>query len=224
MKKLLITLFIIPFIVCGCVEVSNKSVSDVFETILYQDNNLSNVYMDGYSIYIPHGLTIIDKSDYNLIIQDNKIIYYLYIDTIAHHYNIENSFVEKSNHFYSKKFSYGNKIGYVDIIENKDNYFVVIMYNYAKIESYIPKSEFDIALINISSILSSVKYNDIVINKKIGDNGTVFKEERFNLFDSTTSTDDNFLKYESEYGTYKDEIKINLDDDIINIDNDEIIE
>ena len=133
MKKLLITLLVSAFLVTGCVEVSNKSVTDVFETILFVPNNLSNTYMDGYSLYLPQGVKLLDKSDYNLIIGDKDYKYYLYIDTIAYYYKTENLYEEKNDRFYSKKFSYNNKSGYIDIIENDDEYFVVIMYNYAKI-------------------------------------------------------------------------------------------
>ncbi len=215
MKKLFVTLLISLFLVTGCVEVSNKSVTDIFETILYRPNNLSNTYMNGYSLYLPQGVKVIDKSDYNLVLQDKNYKYYLYIDTVAYYYKTDNLFVEKSDHFYSKKFSYGNKIGYIDVVENNDKYYVIVMYNYSKIETFVDKKDFDKALINICSLLSSVKYNDSVIKGIVGKEGMTFKEERFNLFESSKEND-NFLKYEEEFGTYKSEIKIN-DDDIIDI-------
>ena len=216
MKKLLIALLISMFFVSGCniTKVSNKSVNDIFNTILYVDNNLSNTYMEGYSLYLPKGVTVIDKTDYNLKIKDNANYYYLYIDTIAYHYKAENSFVASNNHFYSQKISYNDKIGYVDIKEVDDKYFIVVMFNYAKIEAYVSKSEFDNSMINICSILSSIKYNDSVISENIGDNKHITQEERFNIFDSNIEND-NFLKYESEYGTYKE--TDNNDNDVIDI-------
>jgi hypothetical protein len=59
------------------------------------------------------------------------------------------------------------------------------------------------------SILSSVKYNDNVIAGHISNNKTVLQEERFNIFDSNIEND-NFLKYESEYGTYKEKVDIEV--------------
>ena len=219
MRKLWITLLISLCFVSGCsiTEVSNKSVSSIFETVLYVENNLINTHMDGYSLYLPKGVTIIDKSDYNLKIKDNKNDYYLYIDTIAYHYKVSNSFVEKSNHFFSQKINYNGKTGYIDITEKGNYYFLVVMYNYAKVESFIPKEEFSSALMNICSILSSIKYNDSVISGYTNKNKNIMQEERFNIFDSNIEND-NFLKYESEYGTYKEKIDIGKDNDVINVD------
>ena len=214
MKKLFITLLIAIILLTGCVKVSDKSVSDIFETILYVDNNLSNTYMEGYSFYLPQGLKIRDKNDYNLVIENNKEKYYLYIDTIAYYYKRENTFKENSSHFYSKKFNYKDKTGYVDVTLDNDKYFVVIMYNYSKIEAFIKKDDFNKSLISMSQILSTIKYNDAVINKYVGNKGDVYQEEKFNIF-GTEVTNDNFLKYEETYGTYKE--KIIVEDDVIDV-------
>lgn len=219
MKKLLVALLISLFIVSGCTinMVSDKSVSDIFETILYAKNELSNTHMEGYSLYLPKGVVVTDKKDYNLIIKDKNNKYYLYIDTIAYYYKASNTFNPNSNHFLSKKIDYDGKVGYVDIVKNKDNYYIVVMYNYAKIEAIIDKNEFNNAMISISSILSSIKYNDSVISDSVGTESKSYKEEHFSIFDSNIEND-NFLKYESEYGTYKEEIDINKDNDIIDVD------
>lgn len=215
MKKLFIALLTL-MLLSGCVKVSDKSIGDLFETILYVDNELSNTYMNGYSFYLPQGLKIINKSDYNLVIQSEKQKYYLYIDTIAYHYNTENLFVENNSHFYSKKFDYNGKKGYVDIVDNGNNYFVVIMYNYAKVESYIDKDVFNKSMISICQMLSTIKYNDAIINNYIGNKGISYQEEKFNIF-GTEVENDNFLKYEEEYGTYKN--PINKNDDTIDVEN-----
>lgn len=219
MKKLVIALLISLCFISGCsvVKVSNKNVDDALQTILYIDNKLSNTYMEGYELYLPQGVKVIDKAEYNLKIKDNINYYYLYIDTIAYHYKVSNSFKENYNHLYSKKISYNGKIGYVDIIDKGDYYFVVIMYNYAKIESFVRKSDFNSAILNMCSILSSIKYNDKVIDGYVGNNKTVLQEERFDIFDSNIEND-KFLKYESEYGTYKEKIDVNNDNDIVDVD------
>ena len=219
MKKIMLTLLILLLFISGCsiVKVSDKSVSDILETVLYVDNNLNNTNFEGYGFYLPQGVKIVDKTDYNLVLNDQKNNYYLYIDTIAYHYKVNNLFKENSSHFLSKKISHNNKIGYVDIVENDENYFVVIMYNYAKLESYVSKDDFTNAIMNMSSILSSVKYNDSVIDGYVGNKKTVLQEERFNIFDSNIEND-NFLKYEDEYGTYKATNTPKRDNDIIDVD------
>ena len=219
MKKLFVTLLISLCFISGCtlVKVSDKRVKDVFETILYVDNNLSNTHMEGYSLYLPKGVKIVDKSDYNLVVKDSSNYYYLYIDTIAYYYKVANSFAPKNNHFYSSRIDYNGKIGYIDIVDNNDYYFIVIMYNYTKIEAYVKKEEFSNSLMNMCSMLSSVKYNDHVIEGQVGNEKMTTQEERFNIFDSNIEND-NFLKYESEYGTYKEKIEIGKDNDIIDVD------
>ena len=219
MKKLLFVFLVSLCFITGCsiVKVSNKSVSDVFDTVLYVDNNLGNTHMEGYSFYLPKGVKIIDKSDYNLKIRDNKNSYYLYIDTVAYYYKVPNSFVPKDNHFLSKIIDKNGKIGYVDIVSNEDYYFIAIMYNYSKIEAYVKKGDFDSSIINMCSILSSIKYNDKIIEGHVGNEKMTTQEERFNIFDSNIEND-NFLKYESEYGVYKEKIDTNIDNDVINVD------
>ena len=217
MKKILVTLLISIVLVSGCSKISSNSVSDMLETILYKENNLVNTYMDGYELYLPQGINVVNKKSYNLEIKDKKNYYYLYVDTIAYYYQQENTFKENTSHFYSKKFEFQGKNGFIDIVENNDYYFVVLMYNYAKIETYVLKKDFDISFINMCSILSSIKYNDNVIKEHVGKDGMIFQEERFNIFESKNENN-NFLKYEEKYGTYKETIIPNKDNDIIEID------
>lgn len=219
MKKLLVTLLISLCFISGCsiIKVSDKSITDIFDTILFVDNDLSNTYMEGYSLYLPKGIKVVDKSDYNLIIKSNNNYYYVYVDTVAYYYKVENAFVEKNNHFFSKKINNKDKIGYVDISTNGDYYYIVIMYNYTKIETIVKKEEFNNSIVDMSSILSSIKYNDRVIEGRVGNDKSTMQEERFNIFDSNIEND-NFLKYEDEYGTYKEKIDTNIDNDIIDVD------
>ena len=219
MKKLLVIFLISLCFISGCsvIKVSDQSITDIFNTILYVDNNLSNTYMEGYSLYLPKGVKVVDKKDYNLKIKDNDKYYYVYVDTVAYYYKVENAFVENNSHFFSKKIDRDGKIGYIDITINGDYYYVVIMYNYTKIESFVKKEDFNSSITNMCSILSSIKYNDRVIEGYVGNNKATTQEERFNIFDSNIEND-NFLKYESEYGIYKESIDNNIDNDIIDVD------
>ena len=219
MKKLLVTFLISLCFITGCsvTKVSGKSVGDIFDTVLYVDNNLGNTFMEGYSLYLPKGVKIIDKSDYNLKIKDNKNYYYLYIDTVAYYYKVPNSFVPNNNHLLSKKIDENDKIGYIDVVVHGDYYFIVIMYNYTKIETYVKKEDFENSIINMCTILSSIKYNDKIIEVHVGNEKMTTQEERFNIFDSNIEND-NFLKYESEYGVYKEPIDTNMDNDVVDVD------
>jgi len=217
MRKVIIALLFSVLFVSGCsiIKVSNDSITDIFDTVLYVDNNLSNTYMNGYKFYLPHGVKVIDKNDYNIKIKDDGVFYYLYIDTIAYYYKTNNTYTVNNNHFYSEKIEKNGINGYVDIEEIGDKYFIVLMYNYAKIESYIDKSEFDKTFTNMCYILSTIKFNDEIINEYVGVNSTVVQEEEFDIF-SSKHENDNFLTYEKEYGTYKNDDLNDLDKEVVN--------
>ena len=205
MKKILITLLFSILFVSGCsiTKVSNNSINDIFETVLFVENNLSNTYMNGYKFYLPHGVKVIDKSEFNLKVKDNDVYYYLYIDTIAYHYKTNNTYTVNDSHFYSDKFEHNGVNGYVDVKEINDKYFVVLMYNYVKVEAYVDKDNFGRAITNMCYILSTIKFNDNVIDEYVGEKSNVFQEEEFDIF-SSKNENDNFLTYEKEYGTYKE--------------------
>ena len=205
MKKLLITLLFSVLFVSGCtiLKVSNKSISDIFDTVLYVENDLTNTYMEGYKFYLPKGVKVVDKNDYNIKIKDDSTYYYLYVDTIAYHYKTNNTYTINDSHFYSEKIEHNGINGYVDIKEVNDKYFIVLMYNYVKIESYVNKSDFDKTFTNMCYILSTVKFNDKVIDEYVGESSNIFQEEEFDIF-SSKHENDNFLTYEKEYGTYKE--------------------
>ena len=221
MKKLLITLLIVCLIfMTGCSDISQRNVNDIMGSILFLDNNLNNTYMEGYSFYLPHDVKLIDKSDFNLILEDSDSVYYLYLDIVGYHYKTKNAFVN-TNDYISQKIDYNGKEGYINVKENNDKYYVIIEYNYAKIESVVKKDNLKKSLITICSLLSSIKYNDTVIDGFIGDASYNFQEEKFSIF-KKENNNDNFLKYEDEFGTYKDDIVISNNDDVIDID--EVIE
>lgn len=216
MKKLLITLLMLSLIFfTGCTDISKENVDDILSSVLYLNNNLNNTFMDGYSMYLPKGVKILDKTDFNLVLKDNDSIYYVYMDVIAYHYKTKNDYQVDNSHFLSKKIDYNGIEGYLDIREENDKYYVVLEYNYAKIESVIKKDDLKKTLVVMSSLLSSIRYNDSVIDGFVGEASYKFQEEKFNIF-KKEKNDDNFLKYESEFGTYKDEIIIN-NDDVIDI-------
>ncbi len=218
MRKYLIILIVSLTFITGCTinKVETGSIKSIIDTVLYRKKKLSNTYMEGYKFYLPKGVTIVDKKDYNLKLKDNKAYYYLYVDTIAYHYKKNNTFTTNSSNFYSETLRNGDFEGYIDVEKVEDRYFVVLMYNYAKIEAYVEIDYFDEALTNMSYVLSTIQFNDKVIDDYIGSKGTVSQEEDFNIFDSKKEND-SFLTYEKEYGTYKEPIVID-DTDIVDID------
>ena len=77
------------------------------------------------------------------------------------------------------------------------------MYNYAKIESYITEDELNDAITDSIYILSSVKYNDNIVNSLLSsDKYTLSDDETYNIFETKKSSNTNFLKYIEKYDNY----------------------
>ena len=83
-----------------------------------------------------------------------------------------------------------------------------------KIEAYILKDSLNDALTDIGLILSSVKYNEKVLDTIVGENILNYKEENYNIFE-TNKDASNFLDYVKEYDseeTTKDEDSIEIEE------------
>ena len=178
------------------------------------EDSVTNVIFDGYKYYLPRGIKIIDKKDYNSKLLSSGNYYYLYVDVISYYHKAELNYSSDDNLYFSKRISYQGKEGYVEITESEDdNYFLKIVYNYAKIEAYVNSSFLNNAIYDSIRILSSVTYNDKVLSTIIGDNVLDYQEEEFSLFDSKRE-DGTFLDYIEEYDVYDDSNQIK-DEDIL---------
>lgn len=96
-----------------------------------------------------------------------------------------------------------------------DKYLVEIIYNYAKIEVKVAKYDLNEVINNAIIILSTIKYDDDVINNVVGENKTNNKEETLNIFD-TTKKDENFLDVMEESNVYEEDESDIPDYDVIN--------
>lgn len=221
MRKRIIFLLITIILLTGCsIKKANYgSVKTIIDNVLYKEKKITNKNYEGYNVYIPQGLSVVGKSDNNIKIKDNnRNIYYLYVDTIAYHYKTINTIELNDLDYYVLELTNGKKLGYIDIKEENGKYFIVIMYNYSKIEAYVEKEDLNETLVNACNILSSIKYNDIIIDTYVANKKNITQEETFDIF-SSKKENDSFLTYEKEYGTYKeditseDTIKIKTDND-----------
>ena len=81
-----------------------------------------------------------------------------------------------------------------------------MMFNYAKIESYVKKENLKDALNNMAFILSSIKYNDDIVKSMLGNEKYNLSEsETYNIFKTKKTSNDNFLKYADQYDNYDGE-------------------
>jgi hypothetical protein len=78
------------------------------------------------------------------------------------------------------------------------------MYNYAKVETYVKENNINKSLINISYILTSIKFNDAVAEIVLGISDIETKEEKLNIFVPKRETG-SFLDYIDEYDKYEEE-------------------
>lgn len=208
MKKKLLILTLVILTITGCTNLSNTSLDEITNTMLSSKINLANTVFDGYKYYVPRGLRLIMKNDYNASLLDEyNNTYYLYIDIISYYNNEKLDYNTDKNAYFSKKLNYNNKDGYLEITKIKDSnyYFIEYMYNYGKIESFVKEKELNSAIINMSSILASLTFNRKVLETIVGNKVLNYKEDTYDVMKpkGSTATKDTYLEYEEKYGVYE---------------------
>lgn len=202
MKRIAIALFSILLLTsCSIIDISKEKPMNIINDTLEKEISLYNNVFEGYKFYAPRGLKVIDKNKYNCKILSNDSTFYLYVDVISYYYKIKKQYVIEKDKVLSSEVKYDGKFGYVEVTEVKDKYFVEFMYNYSKIEAYIPKKDLNLSLLNMTYILSTMNYNDKVIETLIDEDKLDFKEEKIDIFESK-SKKDNFLEALKKYDTY----------------------
>ena len=220
MKKLIVLLSIVVFFITGCsvYVLDNTDLGKNMKFLLSEKTNIHNVYFDGYKYYVPNGMKFLNKEEYNATFIDryeNK--YYLYIDAISYYHKVKNDYKVVNDIHYSKKLNYNKKDGYIQIEKIKNKYLVQFMFNYAKMEAYVPKEHLTTVVNNMCYVLRSVKFNNKVLESLIGENVLSYKEENYTLFKEDSSKED-FLDVveKNESDAYKEAIEedeIELDDE-----------
>ena len=222
MKKKIILLIISILTLTGCTNLTNMSIDEVVDVMLKNDTNLSNNVFDGYKYYIPKGLRLLEKDEYNASLKDEyNNTYYFYIDVISYYNKEEVEYKVNNNAYFSKELDYNDKKGYLEItkIEDTDAYFIEYMYNYGKVETFVKENEIKSAIINMSSILKSLEFNRTVLESLIGNNVLDYKEDTYDVMKpkGSTATKDTYLEYEEKYGIYEGYGNNNTSEDRIEI-------
>lgn len=192
MKKLVVLLSIIVVCLSGCSakKLDNTDLGKNIKILLTEEVDYSNVYFDGYKFFVPKGLQIISKDEYNSVFLDrNANKYYLYIDAISYYHKTENTYMVDEDIHYSNKLNYNKKTGYINIEEMEGKFYIQFMYNYAKMEAYVNKDDLTSVVNNMCYILRTIEFNDKVLESLIGDNVLSYQEEEFNLFDAEKSNE-----------------------------------
>ncbi|MDE5888701.1 MAG: hypothetical protein K2H20_01635, partial [Bacilli bacterium] len=173
-----------------------------------------NKYRKGYKYNLPKGLDVVDNTEYNEVIYSKNYKYYLYVDAVSYYNKVIEKYEISDNSFVSKQISYEDKYGYLEINQmTNDKYFIEIMYNYAKIEVIVKKKDINVVVSNALSVLASVEFNDNVLKTLLDEETSQFKEFDFNIFETTSTTDNGFLQAVEDYNYQEDEVH---DSDLIN--------
>ena len=199
MKKIIL-LGLITLILTGCtiVRIGTTSIDNIVSVVLSKENTLYNRVGRGYKYYVPRGVTYIDSSGTNDKLYSNGVYYYLYLDEISYYYKKSINFKPDNNKYYSKKIENGDNIGYLEITKLDDLYLIEFVYNYARIEALVPKTDINDTVLNSSYILSTIKYNSNIIKLSLEDDFLKNKEEEYDVFSKKNQNDNNFLQYKEK--------------------------
>ena len=196
MKKIFL-LGAIFLVLTGCTSIQNSSLEVILNNSLNSKVDTTNVNRLGYQYYLSRGLIIQTSKDFNEIITDQKYLYYLYVDVVSYNSQVDFTYHVNDDAYYSSSLNYQGKNGYLEInnYEN-DQYLIEIMYNYAKIEVVAYESDINLVVAYAMSILSSITYNDSVIENYLGDDVFLSSEENYDIFEIVGS--DNYLEFTDE--------------------------
>ena len=202
-KKTILFLLIFLFAGCSVVNINTDNYLDNINNIIKRDNKFTSDNAIGYQYKLPVGVTKLESNEFNEVLLSNNEKYYLYADIVSYYYKVEQTYKVDKKAYLSSKLSNKDKYGYVEVNENNGKYYVEMMYNYSKIESYVDKKDLRNTLNNMAYILSSIKYNDKVIENMLGDEKyNLSANQKYNIFNLKKTNTSQFLKYERDYDTY----------------------
>jgi hypothetical protein len=178
--------------------VINKSIEEIINLTIQSNNELYNVNNKGYRYYKPIEFNIFSDEDYNQILISKDTKYYLYVDIISYFYKNTITLDHDINDY--TYFSFGNddNKGYIRITKDNDYFFVELCYNYAIIEVDVKESDLKYAVSRAISILTSIKYNDLIIEKYIDDNDIESNETIYKIPSPEKESNQNVLMYIDE--------------------------
>lgn len=196
MKKIAIILLCIFITGCSAVRIDTNNIDNITNVVLSKENKLYNRVGKGYKYYIPRGVTYVDTEETNDKLYSNGTYYYLYVDVVAYFHKIKSEYKEDKKLYYSKKIS-GKKEGFLQIEEKDSKYFITFEYNYSKIEALVHKEKINEVILNSSYILSTVKFNDNLIELGLNNEYFTNQEEQYQVF-KKKSEENYFLTYDEE--------------------------
>ena len=188
------------FLVVGCTnDINDLTLEEIIDTSIKEETSLHNTNNKGYRYYLPSEFTVKKNSDFNQELVSHNNIYYLNVDIVSYYYKKEDYVERDINDYKYYSFEKDDKTGYLRIRKNNNNFFVELCYNYAIIEVEVEESELRYAVSRSITILKSIRYNDLVIEKYINDNDLESSETVYKLPEPKDKDDSkNILQYIKE--------------------------
>lgn len=196
-KILFLTLILI--IITGCTKIERNNTNYVNYVVSCLNNkSITNDVAIGYKYYLPRGVEKIKDYDYNQKFLVDNTYLYMYVDINSYYYKSKLKSDDK-NSYYFQKVSYDGKNGYIKIIKEKDNqYLVKLIYNYAKMEFCCNEANLNKLITTSSIILNSITYNRVVIEKVLDESLASSREFTYE-FKKPTDASNDFSQYLEEY-------------------------
>ena len=190
MKKKFLLLMVLLLCI-GCTRINNNNYDVIVNDVIENSNNIYNTNSLGYKYYLPFSINKVYDKDYNQIFKVNDTYMYLYVDVISY--------------YYKNNLNLDDKLKELSELKDKDKYFMKVVYNYAKIETYVEEYELADILSYSMIILNSINYNDNLIEKILQDDyySSSFKEYKIKKPEDAESK---FSEYLSEYVGEEDSI------------------
>lgn len=199
MKNKYIKLFVLLIsvvVLSGCVNVGHDSVDSIIAYVINNSNNMTNKVNRGFKYYIPRGLSITYKTDFNEIIKSNNYDYYLYVDLISYYNKIETKYEVDENAYYSQVI---NDKGLITITKNDNKYLIDLNYNYATMQVMVKEKDINMAVSNMMIITSSISYNDDTIRAMFDEGVLSTNEKPVSIFKNVDENNKELLELDEEF-------------------------
>ena len=213
MKKKIIACLLIVLLTTGCTAIQKTAIPDIVNRVINNKHQLCNHIKSGYKYYLPRGLSSVKVDENNEIITSKYETYYLYIDLIGYNNKKVTEYTVNNDYYYSEIFKKDDISGIVNVrLTEENNYIIQVIFNYARIEVETDSANLNKAILNALNMVTTIQYNDNIIQSLIGKSSYKSSEEVVSIFEDR-EVESNSLEVDDSYSGNEEE---EYDPDIIN--------
>lgn len=218
MKKILLPLLVLLLLTgCSKIDKASNQYDKIVNDILIKKNYNVNTASVGYKYYIPIGVNLVYDSNFNKKFMVDNTEFVLYVDVVSYYYkNNLNYNINTDNVYYYSKIN----DGYIYIENAPSGYYVKIIHNYAKIESYVKEENLVDVIVYSTIILNSISYNDNLISNFIEEGISLGNEIDYEI-EKPENSESKFSQYLQEYvqeTTAEDTDEVSEEDNLFELD------